>query len=58
MLSRGLFLHEYMDKWIKFSETSLPKKEDFYGSINMEDIPDTDYKQAKRVREAFEMKTI
>ena len=39
-----------MNNWITFSET-LPEKEDCYGSLNMEDITDTDYKQ-----EAFETK--
>ena len=41
-----------MNNWINFSET-LPEKEDCYGSLNMEDITDTDYKQ-----EAFEIKKI
>ena len=29
-----------MDDWEKFSETSLPEKEDFYNRLNMEDITD------------------
>ena len=29
-----------MDEWNKFNETSLPKKEDFYSNLNMEDITD------------------
>ena len=27
----------------KFNETSLPKKEDFYSHLDMEDITDADY---------------
>ena len=27
-----------MDKWERFDEKLLPKKEDFYSSLNMEDI--------------------
>ena len=42
-----------MDDWEKFNETSLPKKEDFYSLLNMEDITDADYTHAKRVRKVF-----
>ena len=37
-----------MDDWVKFNETSLPKKVDFYSQVNMEDIADANYGQAKR----------
>ena len=42
-------LNEYMDSWERFDETSLPDKEAFYSSLNMEDITDLDYSHAKRV---------
>ena len=42
-----------MDDCEKFSET-LPKKEDFYSNLNMEDITDADYAHAKRVSKDFE----
>ena len=38
----------------KFNNTSLNEKEDFYSHINMEDIIDADYMQAKRVCKDFE----
>ena len=38
-----------MDSWERFDETSLPDKEAFYSSLNMEDITDVDYRHAKRV---------
>ena len=38
-----------MDDWKKFNETSLPKKEDFYSHLNMEDNTDADYVHKKRV---------
>ena len=38
-----------MDSWERFDETSLPDKEAFYSSLNMEDITDVDYRDAKRV---------
>ena len=31
-----------MDDWEKFNKTSLPRKEDFYGHLNMGDIADAD----------------
>ena len=46
-----------MDNWEKFNQTSLPKKEDFYSQLNMEDISDADYAQAKRVCKDVEIKT-
>ena len=38
-----------MDSWLRFDEKSLPDKEAFYSSLNMEDITDIDHRQAKRV---------
>ena len=38
-----------MDDCKKLNEASLPGKERFYSSINMEDIKDADYTHAKRV---------
>ena len=40
------------------NETSLPEKENFYSHLNMEDITDVDYAQAKRVCEDFKIKKI
>ena len=38
-----------MDSWERFDEISLPNKEAFYSSQNMEDIADVDYRHVKRV---------
>ena len=38
-----------MDSWERFNETSLPDKEAFYSSLNMEDITDVDHRHPKRV---------
>ena len=38
-----------MDSWERFNDTSLPEKEAFYSSLNMEDITDVDHRYAKRV---------
>ena len=47
-----------MNGWEKFSETSLPKKEDFFGNLNMEDITDADYTHEKIVCKDYETKNL
>ena len=47
-----------MDDWERFNETTLPKKEDFYSHLNMEDITDADYAHTKWVCKDFEIKTL
>ena len=49
LLRKGVYPYEYMDSWKRFDETSLPDKEAFYSSLNMEDIIDVDHRHAKRV---------
>ena len=38
-----------MDNWERSDETSLPDKESFYSSLNMENIDDIDYNHANSV---------
>ena len=47
-----------MDSWERFNETFLPKKEEFYSSLNMEGITNVDYRHAKRVFKNFNNKNI
>ena len=47
-----------MDSWGRFDETSLPNKEDFYCSLNMEDITDIDYRLAKKVFKEFKISNL
>ena len=49
LLRKGVYPYEYMNGWERFDETSLPDKEAFYSSLNMENITDVDYRHAKRV---------
>ena len=42
----------------KFSEKSLPEKEDFYSHLNLEDITDADYAHTKRVCKSSETKNL
>ena len=38
-----------MSTWKIFDEASLPNKEKFYSSLNMEEITDVDYMHAKNI---------
>ena len=49
LLRKGVYSYEYMDSWERFNETSLPDKEVFYSSLNMEDITYVDHRHEKRV---------
>ena len=47
-----------MDNWVKFNETPLPEREDFYTYLNIQDITDTDYKHAKRICKEFKIRNL
>ena len=40
LLRKGVYPYEYIDSWERVDETSLPDKEAFHSSLNMEDITD------------------
>ena len=48
MLRKGVYPCKYMDGWKRFDKTSLPDKEDFCSNLNIKDITDADYEQAKK----------
>ena len=48
-LRKGVYPYKHIDSWERFDETSLPDKEAFYSSLNMENITDVDCRHAKRV---------
>ena len=58
LLRKGVYTYEHMDSWERFDETSLPDKEAFYGSLNMEDIIDVDNRHAKKVFKIFNNKNL
>ena len=58
MLRKGVYPYEYADTWEKFSEISLPSKEDFYSNLNMEDISDIDYRHANNVFKVFKLENL
>ena len=53
LLRKGAYPYEYMDSWEKFEEASLPGKEAFYSTLNMENITNVDHRHAKRVFKSF-----
>ena len=58
MLGKGVYPFEYMKRWERFNETSMPEKNEFYSNLNIEGITDADYKHAEKVWEDFESKNI
>ena len=53
---KGVYPYNYMDSLSKFNATVLPPHEDFYSLLNDENISDDDYKHAKDVWDAFQLK--
>ena len=47
-----------MDSWERINEVSLPDKEAFYSSLNMENITDIDYRYANKLFEKFKLKNL
>ena len=60
LLRKGIYPYEYMDDWDRFDEEKLPSKSksDFYNSLNMEELSETDYKDAEKVFNKFNVKNL
>ena len=58
LLRKGVYPYEYADTWQRFSEISLPSKDDFYSNLNMEDISDIDYRYANNVFKIFKLENL
>ena len=58
LLRKGIYPYEYVDNWERFSEISLPSKEEFYSNLNVEDINDVDYRDANNVFKIFELENL
>ena len=56
LLRTGVYPYECMDSWERLDETSLPDKEAFYSSLNMEDITDVDTGMQKECLKALIIK--
>ena len=55
MLLKNVFMDEYVDDSEKFNKTTSIKEE-FYSTLNMEDITDADYMYVKIVCKELEIK--
>ena len=42
MLKKGVYLYQYMDRWQRFNEKSLPDMKEFQSNLAMEDVSDSD----------------
>ena len=59
LLRTGVYPYEYMDDWDSFNEKKpRKKKNDFYSSLNMEDISEIDYRHALKVSNKFNIKNL
>ena len=58
LLRKGVYPYEYMDNWERFDETSLPDKESFYSSLNMENINVIDYRHGNNVFKKIKLKNL
>ena len=58
LLRKGVYPYEYMDNWERSDETSLPNKESFYSSLNMENIDDIDYRHGNNVFKKLKLKNL
>ena len=53
MKAKGVYPYDYMDSEEKFSETQLPKRDDFYSLLTNEEISESEYAHAQKVWETF-----
>ena len=58
LLRKGVYPYEYIDNWKRFDDTSLPNKESFHSSLNMENIDDIDYRHGNNVFKRFKLKNL
>ena len=58
LLQNHIYPCEYMNRWDKFNEILLLRKEDSYSHSDMENILDVDYKHSKRVCKDFRIKNL
>ena len=52
------WIHEYMDSWETFDETSLLYKKAFYSELHLEGIIDKEYAHAQKVFEKLKLKNL
>ena len=55
---KGVYPYDYMDSFQRFSEKSLPRREDFYSILNDSGISESDYSHAKEVWSTFKIRDL
>ena len=56
-MRQGVYPYEYIDDWLKFTETSLPLQRRYLQSLKYARYTDADYGHAKRFFLDFKIKT-
>ena len=58
MCQKGVYPHDFMDRFEKFNQKELPHKDQFYSILNDQHITDDEYDRAKKVWNTFMIKTM
>ena len=58
MKQKGIYPYDYMDRFDRFNETQLPKKQDFHSILNNENISDEQYEHCQNVWKTFNLNTM
>ena len=58
LLRKGVYAYEYMNRWERLNEISLPSKKEFYSNLNMEDIDDIGYRHGNNVFKIFKLENL
>ena len=58
MKKKGIYPYDYMDSFNKFNNTKLPSKDEFYSTLNNENISNEDYKHVKNIWKTFNIKNM
>ena len=58
LIRKGIYPYEYLNSWDRFNEGRLPRKEQFYSSLNMSGVSDKEYEHACKVWKEFNIKNM
>jgi len=58
LLKKGIYPHQYMNSFERFSEAKLSAKEAFYSKLNDKSITEEEYEHAQKVWEVFGCKNL
>ena len=58
MSQKGVYPNDFMDSFVKFNQTGLPNKNQFYRILNDQHITDDEYDHANKVWNTFMIKTM